>query len=96
MSHSGLVPGILTNRLALRARAPCREEGDEIIDVSACEALSCPVDSNRDGQVNVTDLLTMLTTWGPCPAPCAADSNSDGNVNVFDLITLLGAWGPCP
>ncbi len=33
LSLSGLVPGILTNRLALRTRAPCREEGEEGGDV---------------------------------------------------------------
>ena len=32
-SLSGLVPGILTNRLALRTRAPRREEFNQVIDV---------------------------------------------------------------
>ena len=33
MSLSGLVPGILTKWLALRTRAPCCEEGEEVGDV---------------------------------------------------------------
>ena len=60
------------------------------------ELTVCPADTNCSGQINVTDLLTLLGSWGPCPAPCVADSNSDGNVNVTDLLALLGAWGPCP
>ena len=57
---------------------------------------ACLADTNGDTQVNVTDLLTLLASWGPCPAPCASDSNSDGNVNVTDLLALLAAWGACP
>lgn len=64
--------------------------------LNTSDLVPCPADSNSDSQVNVTDLLTLLAAWGPCPAPCAADSNSDGNVNVTDLLTLLGAWGSCP
>ena len=33
MTLSGLVPGILTNRLALRTRAPRREVGEKVSDV---------------------------------------------------------------
>ena len=49
-------------------------------------------DSNGDGLVNVTDLLTLLASWGSCGG-CPADFNSDSMVNVFDLLNLLGNWG---
>ena len=58
--------------------------------------LTCPADTNCNGEVNVTDLLQLLWNWGPCPAPCPPDTNTDGAVNVTDLLTLLAAWGPCP
>ncbi|MCH7546812.1 MAG: hypothetical protein IID30_10475 [Planctomycetes bacterium] len=69
-----------------------------------CEANSCkppcPSDieplSGPDGNTNVTDLLALLASWGPCAAACAADINTDGTVNVTDLLVLLGGWGPCP
>lgn len=59
-------------------------------------AESCPADTNGDNSVNVTDLLAMLATWGPCPPPCPPDINQDGSVNVTDLLAILGAWGACP
>ena len=55
-----------------------------------CEAMG---DSNGDGMVNVTDLLAILSAWGPCAAPCGPDTNGDGQVNVTDLLTVLGNWG---
>ncbi len=49
-------------------------------------------DSNLDGIVNVTDLLSLLAAWGVCPG-CPEDTNLDGSVNVTDLLTLLANWG---
>ena len=68
-----------------------------IVDMGAYEFQPpCPSDTNTDGLINVTDLLTTLASWGPCPGLCDADSNDDGSVNVTDLLALLGAWGLCP
>lgn len=64
--------------------------------LNTSDLVPCPADSNGDTQVNVTDLLTLLASWGPCPAQCPPDSNSDGSVNVIDLLALLAGWGPCP
>lgn len=55
-----------------------------------------PGDVNGDGQVNVTDLLAVISAWGPCPAPptaCAADVTHDGQVNVTDLLLVISNWG---
>jgi len=56
-----------------------------------------PGDLDRNGVVNVFDLLDMLAVWGacadPCPPSCAADLNDDCTVNVFDLLELLANWG---
>ena len=54
----------------------------------------CTADINGDEQVDVDDLLTLLSSWGPCD-DCASDTNDDGVVDVTDLLFLLGAWGPC-
>ncbi len=48
-----------------------------------------------DGNVNVTDLLSLLGGWGSNPGH-PADINDDGQVNVTDLLVILGAWGACP
>ncbi|MCH7546969.1 MAG: hypothetical protein IID30_11275 [Planctomycetes bacterium] len=55
------------------------------------DACDIPGDASGDGLVNVSDLLILLGTWGPCNN-CPADFDADGNVGVLDLITLLGNW----
>jgi hypothetical protein len=54
----------------------------------------CPGDLNGDATVDVSDLLILLGSWGPCSG-CPADLNFDGVVDVSDLLILLGSWGPC-
>jgi len=54
----------------------------------------CSGDINDDNEVNVSDLLALLSAWGPC-ADCPEDLNGDDEVNVTDLLELLGNWGPC-
>lgn len=54
-----------------------------------------------DGVVNVTDLLFVINSWGPCPPPephnCLADvappAAGDGAVNVTDLLAVINNWG---
>ncbi len=59
----------------------------------------CPSDVTHDGQVNVIDLLAVISNWGPCPerpAPCPADISGDGQVDTTDLLAIIEAWGSCP
>lgn len=53
-------------------------------------------DVTGDNNVGVTDLLAVLGSWGPCPAPCPpaciSDVNSDCQVDVVDLLTVLANW----
>ena len=55
----------------------------------------CPADVNGDNSVNVTDLLAVIVSWGPCDG-CPADINNDDQVNVADLLAVINAWGACP
>lgn len=55
----------------------------------------CPSDVDDSGAVDISDLLLLLSKWGPCPAPCIYDIDENGEVDISDLLTLLGAWGPC-
>jgi hypothetical protein len=54
-----------------------------------------PADVNGDGDVDIDDLLLLLSAWGDCPDPpsgCAADLDGDGIVGVNDLLILLADW----
>ena len=48
-------------------------------------------DVDGDGDVDVVDLLLVLSTFGPCGG-CAADLNGDGMVDVVDIIAVLSHW----
>ena len=46
-------------------------------------------DANGDGSVTVDDILTILSSWGPCGVPCLDDLDGDGEVDVDDLLAVL-------
>ena len=55
-----------------------------------------PADLNDDGIVSFTDMLILLSSWGPCPPPpeaCEADIDENGFVGLGDLLILLSSWG---
>ena len=54
-----------------------------------------PGDVNGDGLVDVLDLVQVIVSWGPCPAPpqlCPADVDGSGAVDVLDLVLLIVNW----
>jgi hypothetical protein len=55
----------------------------------------CEGDTDGDGNVNVNDLLAVISSWGPCSG-CAADIDDSGAVDVNDLLSVISAWGACP
>ncbi len=63
-----------------------------------CEPPPCPWDLDDNEVVGVSDLLSLLASWGPCPpkADCPADFDGDEDVGVSDLLILLANWGLCP
>ena len=54
----------------------------------------CLGDVNGDLQVDVTDILAVVGTWGQSGGP--ADVNGDGVVDVTDLLAVVNSWGACP
>ncbi|ANM29547.1 hypothetical protein ABI59_08065 [Acidobacteria bacterium Mor1] len=66
------------------------------------ERSSAPVpifgDVNRDGSVDVLDLVTLIQSQGPCPGPaCLSDLNEDGVVDEEDqriMRLLIGLLQP--
>ncbi|MCI0630865.1 MAG: S8 family serine peptidase [Phycisphaerales bacterium] len=60
---------------------------------------ACPADINLDEQVNVNDMLELISQWGQCPTGCTADifpKGGSGAVDINDLLALIADWGPCP
>lgn len=55
---------------------------------------TCPRDVDQDGDVGLSDLLTVLADWGFCPS-CAADVDGDDEVGLSDLLGVIADWGPC-
>ncbi|MFK7961796.1 MAG: right-handed parallel beta-helix repeat-containing protein, partial [Phycisphaerales bacterium] len=68
------------------------------IDDPACSGTKtpCPADVDGDQLVNFTDLLTVLSNFGPCPGgACDEDVNGDGLVDFTDVLGVLSNWGAC-
>jgi|GEM_PF-1200307 len=64
-----------------------------LVDVPANE---CEADLNGDGYVNVSDMLQLIESWGPCfIKSCDADLDGDNYVRVSDLLVLIDNWGSC-
>jgi spore coat protein A len=69
--------------------------------------IPCAEDTDRNGTVDVADLVELILDWGACPEPCSelgevndpdtcpTDINRDCSVDVVDLTALILAWGPC-
>ena len=55
----------------------------------------CPWDLDDNGIVGASDLLALLSAWGPHIAH-PADFDGDGIVGSSDLLAMLFNWGPCP
>jgi hypothetical protein len=86
----------------------CEIAAGEVPDVNgngvpdSCEAAPCVfadiAPSGGDGEVNIFDLLHVITNWGvcnPCFAICPGDTNDDCAINVSDLLAVITGWGRC-
>lgn len=59
--------------------------------------VSCIGDTDGSGQVDVFDLLDVVSVWGECDDDCpGVDVNQDGSVDVLDLLAVIDGWGDCP
>jgi len=56
--------------------------------------IDCPADLDANGSVGFSDLLRVLSAWGPCPG-CPEDLDGNGAVAFAEILRVLAAWGPC-
>ena len=47
-----------------------------------------------DSDVDVNDLLAVISSWGACSG-CEADLDDNGYVDVTDLLSIIDDWGSC-
>ena len=64
-----------------------------IAEEVSCESIPCLGDLNQDGQVNISDLLSLIDVWGATDS--SADIDGNGIVDVTDMLMLISAWGEC-
>lgn len=71
-----------------------RYSGWNIDDVQLITTSSAGIsgDVNCDGVINVTDVLEIVSYWGPCDGVCEQDIVPDGTINVSDLLQVIGNW----
>ena len=72
-------------------------EGEVTVQVGDIVDPPCDGDTNNDGEVNVVDLLAVISAWGDCSG-CPEDFNDNGSVDVTDLLLVISAaaapWCP--
>lgn len=67
------------------------------IDTGAYEVqatITCPGNTDGDGDVDFDDLLAVISQWGVCEG-CSADLDGNGLVGFDDLLSVVSGWGPC-
>ena len=89
----GIVTHCATGNPNLAQRVDWTPLQNAIQELCSCIPAAIPGDINNDGTVDVSDLLILIGTWGPCSDDCPADIDENGVVNVDDLLLLLGNWG---
>ena len=66
-------------------------DGNSIHEV----CVQCDGDVTNDGWIDITDLLEVVSSWGPCLDLCPADLDNNGIVDITDLLIIVGNWGSC-
>jgi hypothetical protein len=92
-------PDCLDSNSEVYPGAPATQDGlDNNCDgiVSEQEECLCLGDYNLDGQINVSDILVLLGSYG-CTGNCPTDLSGDNEVDTADLLIFLPMFGSaCP
>lgn len=70
-------------------------QGHYIVNTGGCaQSPPAPGDLDGDGTVGMTDMLILLSTWGPCGdcGSCPEDLDGDCEVSFGDLLVVLSNW----
>ena len=75
--------------------SPVSEDSDMNGVPDECVITLCPNDLDGSGDVGFSDLLQLLSVWGPCTG-CPEDLDGSGAVDFSDLLEILSSFGACP
>ncbi|MHC5113000.1 MAG: hypothetical protein ACYTGP_01070 [Planctomycetota bacterium] len=51
-----------------------------------------PGDVDVDGLVGFSDILAIISAWGPCAGACPADLSGNGAVDFADILVVIANW----
>ena len=55
----------------------------------------CDGDTDGSGNVDVNDLLVLISIeWG-CTGTCPGDLDLSGSVDAMDVLIMIALWGSC-
>ena len=57
--------------------------------------LPCAADIDNNGDVGLSDMITVLAGWGDCDPGCQSDIQNDGATDLDDMLIVLANWGAC-
>ena len=68
--------------------------GASIVSIAQIQPVEAPpVDVNKDGVVDVTDLLLVASNFGETGVGISGDVNADGVIDIFDLVLVAKRFG---
>ena len=68
--------------------------GASIVSIAQIQPVEAPpVDVNKDGVVDVTDLVLVATNFGETGVGISGDVNADGVIDIFDLVLVAKRFG---
>ena len=68
--------------------------GASIVSIAQIQSVEAPpVDVNKDGVVDVTDLVLVASNFGETGVGISGDVNSDGVIDIFDLVLVAKRFG---
>lgn len=59
------------------------------------ECTTCLGDLDFDGDVDVNDILGLISEGWGCQGSCAGDLDGSGLVDSTDVLLMIALWGPC-
>ena len=76
--------------------ATARVDSPRLADLVCGPGAAHGPDVDGDGVVGLSDLVAVMSVFGPCdrPAGCREDVDGSGTVDLRDALDVIAAWEP--